>query len=131
MQDFDYFMSGNTDDNPNILMLLTINTKYSINIPWANLATYNFQILYWIDPISGEKLAMCHTGQPCRFNALTGVQLGGESDAEIEELLPRGGSEGGGGTGWMFEDGCVSVSDDDGGGGRPTLVPSESLVVQL
>ncbi|XP_069981182.1 copper-transporting ATPase 1 isoform X2 [Penaeus vannamei] len=62
-----------------------------------------------------------------RFNAMTGVQLGGESDAEMEELLSAietNHEEGGG----LFE--------DFGGGDwdevhKPTLVPSESLVVQL
>lgn len=59
---------------------------------------------------------------------MTGVHLGGESDSEMEELLPKGKGEGG-----MFDDSCVVIV---GGGGDdsddgPTLVPSESLVVQL
>ncbi|XP_042232654.1 copper-transporting ATPase 1-like isoform X3 [Homarus americanus] len=64
-----------------------------------------------------------------RFNAIAGVELGGESDAEMEELLPRVDITRGGERG-MFEHGIVG----DGGYGvddRPTLVPSESLVVQL
>lgn len=58
---------------------------------------------------------------------MTGVQLGGESDAEMEQLLTaiETNHDGGGG---LFE--------DFGGGDwdevhKPTLVPSESLVVQL
>ncbi|KAG7163132.1 putative copper-transporting ATPase 2-like, partial [Homarus americanus] len=57
------------------------------------------------------------------FNAIAGVELGGESDAEMEELLPRVDITRGGERG-MFEHGIVG----DGGYGvddRPTLVPSE------
>lgn len=56
---------------------------------------------------------------------MTGVHLGGESDAEMEELLP--GVDVAGEGGGMFED----ESFVGGGDHRPTLVPSESLVVQL
>ncbi|XP_069166086.1 copper-transporting ATPase 1 isoform X1 [Procambarus clarkii] len=76
-----------------------------------------------------------------RYNAITGVEIG-ESDAEMEELLPRvnvaegeggrmfehdfGGGGGGSGVGGGCGDGDGSGEDD-----RPTLVPSESLVVHL
>lgn len=59
---------------------------------------------------------------------MTGVHLGGESDAEMEELLPKVGIE---------EGGLGEVYDGDnimGGGGGidgATLEPSESLVIQL
>ncbi|KAG0723969.1 Copper-transporting ATPase 1 [Chionoecetes opilio] len=62
-----------------------------------------------------------------RFNALTGVHLGGESDAEMEELLPKFGIDGGG-LGELCEGGRVVVGGSEE---SATLEPSQSLVVQL
>lgn len=62
-----------------------------------------------------------------RFNAMTGVHLGGESDAELEELLPKVGIVEGG-LGEVYDGGSVVGG---GGGDGATLEPSESLVIQL
>lgn len=69
-----------------------------------------------------------------RFNAITGVQIGGENDEEMEELLSSVEfSEGS--NGLLLEEGGVGNDEDEFGDGdmvhQPTLVPSESLVVQL
>lgn len=58
---------------------------------------------------------------------MTGVHLGGESDAELEELLPKVGIEEGG-LGELYDGGSV---EGGGGGDGATLEPSESLVIQL
>lgn len=62
-----------------------------------------------------------------RFNALTGVHLGGESDAEMEELLPKFGIDEGG-LGELYDGGSVVGGD---GEEFATLEPSQSVVVQL
>lgn len=59
---------------------------------------------------------------------MTGVHLGGESDAEMEELLPKVGIEEGG-LGELYDG--SSVVGGGGGGDGATLEPSESLVIHL
>uniref|UniRef100_A0A0P4WHT0 P-type Cu(+) transporter n=1 Tax=Scylla olivacea TaxID=85551 RepID=A0A0P4WHT0_SCYOL len=63
-----------------------------------------------------------------RFNALTGVHLGGESDAEMEELLPKFELDEVGSLGELYDGGSFVVGDCEE---TATLEPSQSVVVQL